>query len=345
MTYLYNIHNVLTVKSDVKLMNYAFHKYFLSNDDRDPDIVVRVLRDIEKPKGLNRHDRWFYGREGEDLVYYEDKTLGFNDKVLVENLRGNPTEIKVTKSVLKFSPRSRGSLSDLIESIIDLKFSEKGYATLHAGTLSKNRSAIVLVGFPNVGKTLCTLYLLKDGFKYMGDDNGMIDKDGNVYCYPSTSSIGYHDFLKFIRPEDIGRWRYYKHLLRVLPMRIKIVERIFNYPEIYLPDIKRFGKEDIAKAKVVCSLEIGEKMIREIDRENMVRKIEMINDYSRPRPTQNPFLWVYAYFNTDFNLHDFVKREEEIIYSFLSHCKCYVISCNERNWGEVLKEVLKGDIW
>ena len=344
MTFTYNIHNVLKIQSDVRLMNYAFHKYFLSDETDDPDIIIRIAKDIEKPKGLSRHDRWFYGKEGGDLVYYEDNLLGMNDKVLVKNIKEKPTEIIVTKSVLKFTPRSRGSLSDLIEAIIDLKLSKTGFATLHAGTLSKNGLAVVLTGFPNVGKTLCTLYLLKNGFKYMGDDNGMIDKDGNVYCYPSTSSIGYHDFLKFIEPDDIGRFRYYMHLLRVLPMRVKIVERLFNYPEIYLPDIKRYGQEDKAKAKVVCCLEIGEMKIREISREKMVKKIEMINDYSRPRPTQNPFLWIYAYFNTDFNLHGFVGREEEIISSFLKHCKCFVISCNERNWGEVLEEVLKGEI-
>ena len=342
--YIYNIHGVLEIHSDIKLMNYAFHKYFISENCSDPDIVIKVVRDIKKPSGLRRHDRWFYGKDGEDLIYYEDKLLWVNDKVLVRGIKNKPTEIIVTKSVLKFSPRSRGSLSDLIESIIDLKFSEMGFATLHAGTLSKNGSAIVLVGFPNVGKTLCTLYLLIDGFRYMGDDNGMIDKDGNVYCYPSTSSIGYHDFLKFIKPKDIGKLRYYKHLLRVLPMRIKIIERLFNYPEIYLPDIERFGQEDKAKAKVVCSLEIGERKIEEISKESMVKKIEMINDYSRPRPTQNPFLWIYAYFNTDFNLHDFVRKEEEIIMSFLKYCKCFVISCNERDWGNVLREVLKGEI-
>jgi len=75
-----------------------------------------------------------------------------------------------------------------------------------------------------------------------------------------------------------------------------------------------------------------------------VRKIEVINDYSRPRPTQNPFLWIHAYFNTDSELYDFVKREQEVILGFLKHCRCYILSSNERNWGEVLEGVLKGEI-
>ena len=202
-----------------------------------------------------------------------------------------------------------------------------------------------MTGFPNVGKTLCTLFLLKKGFKYMGDDNGMIDKDGNVYCYPSTSSIGYHDFLKFIKPEDIGRFRYYKHLLRVSIMNIKIIERLFNYPEIYLPDIERYEQEDKAKAKIACCLEIGKRKIEKIDAEKMMRKIEVINDYSRPRPTQNPFLWIHAYFNTDSILFDFIEKEKNIVLKFLKYCECYVLSCNERNWGEVLEEVLQNELF
>ena len=280
-------------------------------------------------------------RMGRDFVYYGDRLFKLNGKVLVKNIKEKPTEIFVTKSVTKFSPRSRGSLSDLVEAIIDLKFSKIGFATIHAGTLAKNNSAIVLAGFPNVGKTLCTLYLLKNGFKYMGDDNGMIDKDGNVYCYPSTSSIGYHDFLRFIQPEDLGKMKYYKYLLKTLPLKIKIIERLFNYPEIYLPEIKKYKLQDKAKAKIVCCLEIGESKVKKIKHEEMVKKIEMINDYSRPRPTQNPFLWVYAYFNTDFDLHEFNKKEMKIILNFLKHCECFVISCNQRNWNEVLTKVLK----
>jgi len=341
MTYTYNIHDVVKIESDIMLLNDAFHRYFLSSDVSDPDIIIKIDKDVDFSKqGLSRHDIWFYGKEGADLVYYVDRLFGRKDRVLIKNIAGKPTEIHATKSATRINLRSRGSLSDLIETVIDLKFLKAGLFTIHAASLSRNNSAILLAGFPNIGKTLCTLNLLKKGFSYLGDDNGVIDRNGNVYCYPSTSSIGYHDFLKFIEPEDVGRWNYYKYLFRVLPMRNKIIERLFDYPEIYLPDIKKYKQADKAKAWITCCLEIGEREIKEVNKEELAKKIWISNNYSRPAIIQNPFMHVYAYFN-NMDFADIIKMENDILLSFLSNSKCFIIACNERDWGSVLDEVLQ----
>jgi len=341
MTYTYNIHDVVKIESDIMLLNRAFHRYFLSSDVSDPDLIIKIRKNVDfSKKGLSRHDLWFYGKEGKDFVYYEDRILGMKDKVLIKNLENKPTEIHATKSVTRINLRSRGSLSDLIEAVIDLKFLKAGLFTIHAASLSRNNSAILLTGFPNIGKTLSTLHLLKNGFSYLGDDNGVIDRNGNVYCYPSTSSISYHDFLKFIEPVDIGRWNYYKYLLRTFPMQNKIIERLFDYPEIYLPDIKKYKQADKAKAWITCCLEIEKRKIKEVDKEELANKIWLSNNYSRPAITQNPFMYIYAYFN-DINFAELDKMEKDILLSFLSNSRCFIISCNDRDWGSVLDDVLQ----
>ena len=343
MTYYYNIHDIVKIASNIplsRILNSVFHRYFLSPDALKPDIIVNIGKKVEISKsGLSRHDLWFYGKEGEDFVYYEDKLFGVKDRILVQNIRGTPTEIQASKSVLRISPRSRGSISDLIETILDLKLLNAGYSTVHAACLSKNNSGILLAAFPNVGKTLSTLYLLQQGFGYLYDDTGIIDKDGYAYSYPSTSAIGYQDFLKFVTPRDIGRWNYYKTLTKGYIIRkSKIIERLFKPPQIDLLAIKEYEVINKSKVKFVCVLEIAEKKVKQIEKDKLITKIMAINSYSLPKVTKNPFMWVYAYFN-NLDLSRIREREKEILSNFLDHCKCFIISCNMRDWVHVIGEV------
>jgi len=337
MTYTYNIHDIVKIESDVMLLNSVFHRYFLSSDVSDPDLIIKIEKDIHVSKqGLSRQDLWFYGKEGEDFIYYEDKLFGMKDKVLVKNIKSKPTEIHATKSVLKINRRSRGSLFDLIEAIIDLKLLESGYLTIHAACLSKNNSAILLAAFPNIGKTLSTLYLLKSGFKYLYDDTGFIDYKGNAYSRPSTSGIHYADFLKFITHDDIGLWNYYISILKAISN--KVAGKIFGPPTLDLLSIKGYESTKKSRVDIACCLEIGEKKIKQVKKEEFIRKILAINDYSRPRITQNPFMQVYAYFN-NIDFAEINEMEKRILRGFLTHCKCFILSCNKRDWGEIIKEV------
>lgn len=335
----YNIHGILTIRSDRRILNRAFHQYFEVDAVSEPDIVIEE-KDFRLPTAhMDRHDNWFYGRDDLDLVYYQDRLLGQSEAVLLEDVLGSPTYL--TYQTIDFpnvTPGSRGSIGDLVEAIIDFKLIERGYTTLHAASLSKDGRAVLLCGFPNVGKTLSTLALLQDGWAYMGDDNGVIGRDGTVYTYPSTSSIGYDDFLQYIDPSAIGRGRYYKHLARVWPMQFAVVERLFDYPEVYLPDIG-FEQGTTADGDVAVCLEIGSQRVTEVGRDAMVANIQASTDYSRPRIWQNPFFQVWAYF-TDSYLTGLQQTERDIIWHFLQDVDCYTAACEMRNWGETLAEIV-----
>lgn len=340
----YSIHNAVNIESNVPALSNYLSNYFLSSSSTssEPDLIIRIERGINSQKeGLDRIDRWFYGKEGEDLIYYEDIIFGMKEKVLIKNINSIPTEIYATPSILRINHRSRGSLSDIINIIVDLKLLEKGYMTIHAACLSKDDSAILLAAFPNVGKTLCTLYLLKNGFKYLFDDTGFIDDKGMAYCNPFISTIGYHDFVKFINPTDVGHLKYLKIALTGYPLsKSKVIGRIFEPPKIDLLKIEGHELAEKSHVDSVCILEIGDRKVREMDKEELARKILIANEYSLPRAIRNPFMLAYSYFN-DFSFEEMRRKEMDILLKFLDNCNCYELSCKERDWFSVIKEVIR----
>jgi len=334
--YYYNIHEVVKIKSNIRGVLPALHDYFLS-DELNPELSIRIDKDFNFPKnGLERHDRWFYGSD-EGVVYYEDNLFHvLKDKVLLRNLDG-VTEIQATFTSLKLNRASRGSVYDLIETVIDYKLLNAGLTTIHGAGLAKNGSAILLAGYPNIGKSLYTLHLLNTGFNYLCDDTGVIGKDGSIYAYPTYSSIGYHDFLKFIKPEDIGYMNYLRYLPKTWFMsKFKVMEKFFNYPEVFLPDFKNYKIDNRAKVKVICLLGIGKKKIKELNIDEALRRIIIINSYSMPRIDQNPVLQTYFYLN-NMDLSMIKEKEREILRFFLSNCKCYEVVCEKDDVTDVIK--------
>ncbi|CAD7769554.1 hypothetical protein AIOGIFDO_00636 [Candidatus Methanoperedenaceae archaeon GB37] len=335
-SYYNNIHDIVKINS-----NFLFPG-FKPGEVSDPDITIEIKKDIDFSKeGLSRLDFWFYGKEGGNFVHFEDNFFGMKNKVLLKNLEGQ-TEVFCNKSVLRldrfYPPRSRKSFKDLIDTIIRIKQIKKGYLNIHASCLSRDGSAILFAAFPNVGKTLSTLQLLKKGFKYLSDDTVLVDRNGKAYLTSFPSAIGYEDFLKFINPTDIRTRKYYKTLVKDwLIKHSNILNRVMQPPLICLGDL--FETVDESKVDVVCTLEIGERKIREVDKEYMAEKITTINDYSLSR-INNPFIFVYSYFN-DSSVGEIERMQKENLLGFLEGCRCYSLACNDWNWMELISEVIE----
>ncbi len=334
--YCINIHNIVKVVSNYRLNG----SIKLIEDNISPDIIVNV-DNFNFPKNeLSKLDYWFYGREGEDFVYYEDRIFGIEDKILLKNIKGK-TEIHATEKTLKidriYVPRSRESLEKLINTIVQIKQIEHGCLSIHASCLSRDGEAILLAAFPNVGKTLSAHQLLKSGFKYISDDTVLVDNKGIAYLTSFPSAVGYYDFLRFIRPEDIGMVRYYSSFVKSWFMhKSKLLNRLLRPPHLTLGDL--YETVDKAKVRVVCTLEIGPKSIKEIEPEDMFKKIRAINEYCLPRFYDNPFIKVYDYFNPGY-VEDIREREYKNLLDFLSGCECYNLACNNWDWKALLEEI------
>lgn len=337
MNYCMNIHDALKINSDFPFSGFEV------GEVSDPDITIEVKKDINFSKeGLSRLDFWFYGKEGGKFVYFEDTFFGVKNKVLLKNLDGK-AEIHVTKPTLRldrfYSPRSRKSLNDLIGTIIRIKLIKNGYLNIHAACLSKDRTTILLAAFPQMGKTLLTLQLLNDGFKYVSEDTVLVDSDGNAYFTPSPITI-HHDFIKLIDRNYISAWEYYRILFKTWIMnKSRFMNRFLDFPKINLFEIKNdrlITKK--SKVKIACSLEIGDKKVKKVSKEYLAEKISSINGYSLPRISANPFIWVYSYFN-EFDIAKIEKKEKENLLTFLEGCECFRLACNDKNWLSLFKDM------
>ena len=312
---------------------------------KDININFEVVKSIDTniKHNCSRIDLWFYGRKNENFIYYKDIFLGLKNQILLKNLLDEP-EITVSKSCLwldKFyPPHSRLSIQNLINSVTRIKQIQNGYLPIHAACVSNDEHTILIPAFPNVGKTLSCLQLLKEGYKYISDDTVLVDKNGYAYLTSFSAGIGQRDFLKFIKPDDIGKWKYYQTLLRAkIYESNKIVERLIQPPKIALGEI--FPTKDKAKVDTIATVEIGPKQIEKISMYDMISKIMKINNYSLSR-LNNPLIWAYSYFNNDFNIEEIEAVNWMNLWDFVENSDSYYsLACNDWKWIKVFEEILK----
>jgi len=335
MTYLYDIHGVLTVESSVPLLDGVFHRYFLVDDDSvftgPVDILLDVREDIDVPPvpyNFTECTAGIYGCDEAGVLYY----MGASGRGSLSGLREGTITVRAeTKDCIP------GGLWDLFEVAVDLIMLRRGFTTIHAASLCRGGRGIVLSGFPKVGKTLATLSLLGRGYHYLGDDNSYVGQ-GRVNCFPSPMNLDYDDFLKHVSPSDIGWQKYLWQFFRVLPTRSRLLNRVISTPKTYLPDLEATGQRDSATADVVCCLELGPRTVRRIDTESAVRKVQTATAYSRPRLWQNPLIHTYSYFN-ELDIETLREREREILRETLDDAECFVVACQDRDWDAVLNRV------
>ena len=312
----------------------------MNNLNVDINIVNSI--DTKIKHNCSHLDLWFYGRESENFIYYEDNFFGLKNQILLKNLLDEP-EITVSKSCLwvdKFyPPRSRGSVQNLIDSVARIKNIQNGYLPIHAACVSNDEHTILIPAYPNVGKTLSCLQLLKEGYKYISDDTVLVDKNGYASLTSFPSAIHYKDFLKFVSPSDIGDLKYYQTLLRAkIHDSNKILSRIIQPPKIALGEI--FPNKNKAKVDTIATVEIGPKKTEKINEFNMTEKIMNINNYSLSK-LNNPLIWAYSYFNDDFSIEDIEITNWENLCDFVENSdKHYTLSCNDKNWIKVFEEIL-----
>ena len=305
------------------------------------NVDINVVNSIDSKikHNCSRIDLWFYGRQNEDFIYFEDTIFGLKNQILLKNLLDEP-EITISKSCLwvdKFySPRSRGGIQNLIDSVTRIKQIQNGYLPIHAACISNDEHTILIAAYPNVGKTLSCLQLLKEGYKYISDDTVLADKNGYAYLTSFPSAISYRDFLKFIKPSDIGKLKYYQTLLQAKIYEIN--KRIIQQPKISLAEI--FPVECKAKVDTIATVEIGPKRIEKLDIFDVTTKIMNINNYSLSR-LNNPLIWAYSYFNDDFNVEETENINWVNLWDFVENCdKYYNLSCNNKNWIKMFEEIL-----
>lgn len=80
-------------------------------------------------------------------------------------------------------------VSQYIEPNIYRLFLESGHLLIHAAALEKEGHGILIFGPQNVGKTTVTIGLTKNGWKMLGDDLCLIDRQAGLRAYPKPLKL------------------------------------------------------------------------------------------------------------------------------------------------------------
>jgi len=328
----------------ISISNVKFEGFFKCSTPLRSDIVILEKSKIQLRKNkLKRIDWWFFGENNGKAVYFDDTFLGLRNIIVLKNLYEKTTTIVFNKNVRLldkfYPPRSRKSIKDLIDAVISIKQLQKGIIPIHAACLASPNGdeAILLAGYPNIGKTLATLQFLERGYRHLSDDVILVDSDGVAYKNAFPSAVGYEDFLRYATPKEIGRFKYYSFYLKGYPMaKSKILNRLIRPPLIDLSTLTRVKTADKATVKTVYIIENGENCIEKLSTNEAHNLISNINRYCIGE-INNPVIDTYNYFNPS-RVFWIEQEKQKILSEFLRNKPCYRVSCNDFNWWKILNE-------
>lgn len=178
----YNIYGILKVRMNINF----FPKFLETGKISSPDLEV-IGGDFNFNKnGLRPYCRFpikSYIGNKKVFVEYSPKKQLF--KLLLEDLEGH-TKFHFREAAL-FKPFHNvifpawPSLRNLIRFLLQIKFLQKGVATIHAATLSKNGTGILLPAWPSTGKSTACHNLINNGFEILGDEISFFSNSGKAY--------------------------------------------------------------------------------------------------------------------------------------------------------------------
>lgn len=167
-TYIYRIHDILTIESQVKLLELQY--FAVETADNEVDIQIRVDRQgtpSHLPGGISYDER--LGRFGFGLTV----------------LPGEYVQIVVSPLL----ERSPGFLfTNIVEPILRWSLVPKGYAMVKAASVSLGKAAVLVHAEQDLGGVTSVL-CRQHGYLFMADDLSIVDQVGNVYSYPKPVTI------------------------------------------------------------------------------------------------------------------------------------------------------------
>ena len=348
--YYYDLYNIVRIQSDIPIKAESISPLQECNYLSEPNLVIKVGNDLsilhvclDHLNEFSNVDR-FYANPNKGVLYFKDVYYKRKYEILLTNLEEKyhtfPTKIYATKATLKRQHSAlKGNLYNLIAAIIQIKLINAGFLYIHGACLSKNNLGIVAAGHCGVGKTLLSFQAQKQGYSILSDDMTVIDDKGDGHFSYVPSTVSHNDFIRFVKSQDIGWWKYHKLLVKS-----KIVEKnpalmkFFPLPKFDLLGAQSMNTIEKAKVNTVCILEEGDKSIEEVDKLYLAKRIDEINEYSLEKFDRNRMLWIYAFFN-EFDMNKVRIQENINLLKFLDGCKCYVLKCRDKNWMSLVEEI------
>lgn len=183
--YCYDIHGIVTVKSDVRLPELA--AFLCDMKIPQPMINVRIGRLLARPRFQQ-----VAGTEQSAFSYHDGLgRLGFMIDVAI----ADRVEI-IASPLLRFSPHVL--YTNVVEPILRWSFVREGYALVHGACISFGSEAYLVTARTDTGKTTTILRILdrqrraSDECAFVSDDLTLLSPDRKVLTYPKPLTISRH---------------------------------------------------------------------------------------------------------------------------------------------------------
>jgi hypothetical protein len=328
------IPNMLTLNTETKkIRNFSFGESLREQVGQSlVNLNFFVDNSIKKDPSLNQRYHFFWGKHNYPSVYYERRIIGkIFAKMLFEDSREFPT-ITINKSYLKWIRVRTNNIFPPgihLTDIITVKLMEKGFIPLHCAGVSFNNKGILIFAPPNTGKTLTSMLLIQNRFKFISED--ITVSDGNkIYGCPFTSTFRYYKEFS----SKFARW------LSLTAAKVPFIVPFIEPKATVIGDYVEREKI-MAEAPISCIviLERGNRKVENLDESEATRRILNINRYEF-NYYRNPMLRAYSYFNREFNLDGFMLKEEEIMKKIIRNKTLYLIRENSAdNYAKYFKNL------
>lgn len=339
---IYNIHEILKIKSN---RDFGFLPRFL-NDDQTSSTTVPMLSIIFRNdfyldlRNFSKVGLHTYYDDDNKWICYDSSWLAFRLRLLLKGFEEKNTEVYSTFAHHKLSKLAKiYTVEELIESIISVRLLQKECAFLHSACLSNDDKGILLPALAETGKTTTVLSLLRNSdWKFLADDLTIISGNGEALCFPEPCSTTPNHY-KLVRRDGIRFWQ--------LRLRFLVSRMLHNqfFSSSFRTDISELVNnvkiERKTRVRTIFFLERGKKNIEEIERHVAIKKLVAINR-REIRWYVHPFVLLYAYFNSGFDVGALLYKEKDVISNLVQVTdRCFVISNESNDYSSLIEELVQ----
>jgi hypothetical protein len=173
----YSIHDIVTFRLISEKSNSVIKKLrdeyanFETTHVSNPDFVVYLGGFSPSQENCSILDNDYYLKK--DYLYCKDSYQRAKWKFEISGFENEKTKIHLSTNFF-------GSMvisGFLIDPIIGMKLAEKGYSMVHGSSVGKGKKAYIFTSQGGGGKTSIALNSVERGFKFLGDNFVILDKD------------------------------------------------------------------------------------------------------------------------------------------------------------------------
>ena len=147
------------------------YEYFKVDKVDDPDIIVNVGKFTPSLDGAYIVDGKYFVKENYVFhrgEYYDVEITGLEmEEPFVVNIFPKPKGIRKLWPIL-------GVQNIFLRPLIEIKSVSKGFLILHAAGISDGKHGYVFAGRGGSGKTTLIMNLIRQGYRYLGEERVMI---------------------------------------------------------------------------------------------------------------------------------------------------------------------------